>query len=128
MLAWEQTCLREHSTWLLVDSLCDNRRMRLQLHEIEDLSVAVEKHDACLHHVLEDKVLVIVADLVNVAHHKVIESSLPLGSQFISLSIIVNFFLGDLSIQDLLIHASSQTRWDSTLRILDQERLVVFLE
>ena len=102
--------------------------MRLQLHEIEDLSVAIEKHDAGLHHVLEDKVLVIVADLVNVAHHKVIESSLPLGSQFISLSIIVNFFLGDLSIQDLLIHASSQTRWDSTLRILDQERLVVFLE
>ena len=46
--------------------------MRLDLHHIKYLAVSEEKHDTSLHHVLEDEVLVIVANLVDVTHDKVI--------------------------------------------------------
>ena len=69
------------------------------------MSVSVEEHDTHFHHVLEDEVFVIVAALKNVTHDKVIENSFPLGSYFVSLSKVINLFLSDFSVEDLLVHA-----------------------
>ena len=81
--------------------------MRLRFHEIVHLSVAVEEHHAGFHHVLEDEVLVIVANLVDVAHDKVIQSCLPSSSEFICLLVVVDLLLCDFSIEYLFVHARS---------------------
>ena len=72
--------------------------MGLQLHHIEDLAVTEEKHDTSLHHVLEDEVFVIVADLIDVAHHEIIQSRLPPGCKLVGLRIVINLFLSDLGV------------------------------
>ena len=102
--------------------------MRLRLHQVEHLTVTVEEHQARLHHVLEDKVLIVVASFIDVAHDEVVEGGLPSGSLVIRLRIIVNLLLRDLGVEDLFVHAAAQVGWDAALCILHQERLVVFGE
>ena len=102
--------------------------MRLDLHHIKYLAVSEEKHDTRLHHVLEDEVLIIVANLVDVAHDEVIQSCLPSGSEFICLLVVVDFLLSYLGIEYLFVHAGSETRWYTSLRILDEEGLIVLVE
>ena len=101
--------------------------MRLHLHHIKYLTVSEEEHDACLHHVLEDEVLVIVANLVDVAHDEVIQSCLPSCSEFICLLVVVDFLLSNLSVEYLFVHAGSETRWYTSLCILDEEGLIVLV-
>lgn len=88
-------------------------------HQIENLAVAVEEHHARLQHFLKDEVLIIVADLKDVAHDQVVNGCLPSGCQFIRLAIVVNFLLGDFSVEDFLVHAGAKIRRDSTLSKLD---------
>ena len=102
--------------------------MRLNLHHIENLSISEEKHDTSLHHVLEDKVFVIVANFVDVAHDKIIQSCLPSSSEFICLLVVVDLLLSYFSVEYLLVHAGSETRWYTSLRILDEEGLIVLVE
>ena len=102
--------------------------MRLDLHHIKYLAVSEEKHDTSLHHVLEDEVLVIVANLVDVAHDEVIQRCLPSSGKLICLLVVVDFLLSNLSIEYLFVHAGSETRWYTSLRILDEERLIVLVE
>ena len=97
-------------------------------HEIENLAVTVKEHHALLQHFLKDEVLVIVADLKDVAHDQVVDRCLPSGSQLVRLTKVVDFFLGDFSVQDLLVHAGAKIRRDSTLSKLDKEWLVIFGE
>ena len=101
--------------------------MWLHLHHIKYLTVSEEEHDACLHHVLEDEVLVIVANLVDVAHDEIIQSCLPSCSEFICLLVVVDLLLSDLSIEYLFVHAGAKTRWYTSLCILDEERLIVLV-
>ena len=79
MLAGQQASLWEDAARLLVCTLCNDGSVRTLLHQVEHLSIAEEEHDTGLHHVLEDEVLVIVADFIDVAHDEVIEGRLPLG-------------------------------------------------
>ena len=68
----ENAGLGEDTCRSLVSALSHHGCMRLQLDQVEDLSVAVEEHHARLHHVLKDEVLVVVADLDDIAHDQVI--------------------------------------------------------
>ena len=102
--------------------------MRFALHEIVNLSVSEEEHHASLHHILEDEEFVIVADFANVTHYEIIEDCFPLGSHFMSLSEVVYFLLCDICVQNLLVHASSEIRRDTTFRILYKKWLVILLE
>ena len=100
--------------------------MWLDLAEVKYLAVSEEEHDAGFHHVLENEVFIVVTALVDVAHHQIINSRLPLGSQFVRLCVVVDFFLRDFSVKNFLVHACSEIRGDSTFGVLNQERLVVF--
>ena len=102
--------------------------MWLDLHHIKYLAISEEKHDARLHHVLEDEVLIIVANLVDIAHDEVIQSCLPPCSEFICLLVVVDFLLCNFSIEYLFVHARSETRWYTSLCILDEEGLIVLVE
>jgi len=93
--------------------------MRPLFDKIENLTVAVEEHHAGLQHFLKDKILVIVADLKDVAHDQVVDGGLPSGGQFVRLTIVVNFLLGDFGVQDLLVHAGAKIRRDPTLSKLN---------
>ena len=128
MLAWEDAGLREDSAWLLISALGNDWSVWALLHQIKHLTITEKEHDARLHHVLEDEVLVIVANFINVAHDEVIKSSLPLCSQLIGLSVIINLFLCNFSVENLFVHASSQTWRNSSLGVLNQEWLIVFLQ
>ena len=102
--------------------------MWLKFHEIKDLPITEEEHDAGFHHILEDEIFVIVANLVDVAHDEVIQSCFPSSGELICLLVVVDFLLSNLSIEYLFVHAGSETRWYTSLRILDEERLIVLVE
>jgi len=104
----KDTALWEETDWFVVLSNRHNWNVWLGFHQIVDLSVPVEEHDTCLHHVLEDEVLVIVAALEDVTHYQVIEYRFPLGSYLMGLCEVVNLFLRDLSVENLLVHACSK--------------------
>jgi hypothetical protein len=81
--------------------------------------------DACLNHLLEDEVFVIVAKLQNVGHKKVIEGELPLIESFSKLSVVIYLFLCDVCVEDLPIDPVAESRRYSSLCVLDKEGLVV---
>ena len=60
--------MREDSNRALIRALGDHGCVGFELHQIEDLTVTEEEHDTGLHHILEDEVLIIVADFIDVAH------------------------------------------------------------
>ena len=128
MLDGEDTSLREDTDGTLVRALGNDRRMGLQFHKVEHLTITEEEHDTGFHHILEDEIFVIVADLYDVTHDKVIKSGLPLGSEFIGLRVIVDLLLGDFSIEDFLVHTGTEMGRNSTLSVLDEEGLVVLLK
>ena len=59
--------------------------MWLGFHEIVYLTIPEEEHDTGFHHVLEDKVFIVVTDLTYVTHNQIIEASLPFASHLESL-------------------------------------------
>ena len=128
MLDWEDAALWEEANGLLILADSHDGCVGLLLHEVVHLPVSVEEHHACLHHVLEDEEFVVVADFTNIAHYEVIEDCFPLCSHFMSLGEIVNLLLCHISVQDLLVHACSEIRRNTTLCILHQEGLVFLLE
>ena len=98
VLTGQEAGLREYANWTIIRSLGYYGCMGLQLHHIEDLAVTEEKHDTSLHHVLEDEVFVVVANLIDVAHHEIIQSRLPPGCKLVGLRIVINLFLSDLGV------------------------------
>lgn len=127
-MAGEDARLREHATGFIIAAHRHHWGVWLDLHEIENLAVTVEKHDAGLKHVLEDEILVVVADLNYVTLDKVIEGSLPLSRLLVCLCVVVDLLLRDLSIEDLFVHTCAQAVRNATLCILHKERLVVLGE
>ena len=127
MLDWENTALWEQSDWFVTLPDGHYGNVWLRFHQVVDLSVSVEEHDTGFHHVLEDEVLVIVTAFENVTHDQVIEDRFPLGSYFVSLSKVVDLLLSDLCIENLLVHAGSKIGGNSTLCILDKERLILLV-
>ena len=118
---WKQT------DWLLVGTNRHDRGVRLFLHHVIDLGISEEEHHTRLHHVLEDEVLVVVADFKDVLHYEIVEGCLPLDGAIECTLEIVDFFLPDFGIEDFLVDLASQTGWNTTLGVLDQERLIFFL-
>ncbi len=128
MLSWQDTSLWENTDGAFVHICGDDWGMRLLFHKVENLAVTEEEHHTRLHHILEDEILVIVADLADIAHDKVIEGSLPSGSQLICLSIVVDLLLSHLGVEDFTVHASSKAGRNTALGVLDQKWLIVFGE
>lgn len=128
MLDGEHTSLREDADVFLVRTLGNDRCVGFKFHKVKHLAIAEEEHDTSLHHILENEIFVIVADLVDVTHDEVIEGCLPLGGEFIGLRVVVNLLLSDFSVEDFLVHASTKMGWDTALGVLDEEGLVVLLE
>ena len=108
MLEWNHTGLWEDANRLLVGPNRYYGCVRLAHHHVVDLSVTEEEHNASLHHVLKDEVLVVIASLHDVAHHEIIKCCLPPGRSFIGLSIVIDLFLSHIRIQDLLVHPRSE--------------------
>lgn len=127
-LDWEYASLWEHTYRLIVGALSHDWLMRFRLHQVENLAVTVEEHQARLHHVLKDEVLVIVTGFIDVAHDEVVEGCLPSGGQVIRLRVVVDLFLSDFGVEDFFVHASAEVRGNAALCILNEERLVVFGE
>jgi len=67
VLAWKEATRREESDGLFVRANSHDGCMRLALEEVPDLAVTEEELNALLHHLLEDKIFIIVADLKNVS-------------------------------------------------------------
>lgn len=128
MLARHDARLGEQTYRSVIGIRRNDWSMRLLFDEVENLTIAVEEHHASLHHVLEDEILVVVADLKDVARNQVIDGRLPPGSCFVRLCIVVDFLLCDLGVEDLFVHARAQMWRDAALSILHEERLVVFGE
>jgi len=102
--------------------------VRLYLEQVKDLTVTEEEHNASFELVLENKVLVIVADFGDVALNQVVKRSLPLRCKLVSLAVVVNFLLSYFSIKNLLVHAGPQRVGDTALGVLDKKWLVVLLK
>ena len=93
--------------------------MRLDFQHVEDLTVTIEEHDASLKHVLEDEVLVIIADFDNIALDEIIKRSFPLSCSFVGLRVVIDLFLSDFGVQDFLVHAGAQTIGNASLGVLN---------
>jgi len=119
MLHRKNTALRKDAACLVIRARRYYRRMWFYLAEVKHLSVPKEKHDTGLQHVLEYEVFVVVAALDYVAHDQIIDSSFPLCSQLVRLSVVVDLFLSNFSVENLFIHTSSKIGRDSTLCVLN---------
>ena len=101
--------------------------MWLRFHKVKNLTVSEEDHHTSFDHVLENEILVIVTHLKDIGVNDIIYGTLPFGSLIIEICEMVDFLLTNFGIQNLLINPSSQCRWNTPLRILYQERLVILL-
>jgi hypothetical protein len=72
--------------------------MRLWFEQIPDLFVTEEEMNARLHHFLEDKVLIIIANVINISVYQIIDCSFPFWSDFARLHEVVNLFLAYFSV------------------------------
>ena len=104
-MAGEEATRREESDRLFVRSDSHDGSMGLALEEVPDLAVTEEELNPLFHHLLEDKIFVIVADFKNVSVNKVIDGGLPLGSVLTGLLKVVYLLLAYLSVKDLLVDA-----------------------
>ena len=68
MLAGKDASLGENTARALICTLGDDGRVRLKFHQVENLAITEEEHDTGLHHVLEDEVFIVVANLIDVTH------------------------------------------------------------
>ena len=101
--------------------------MWLRFHKVKDLSVSEENHHTGFDHVLENEVLIIVTHLKDIGVNDIIDGTLPFVSLIIEICEMVDFLLTNFGIENLLINPTSQCRWNTPLRILNQERLVILL-
>lgn len=102
--------------------------MWLGLEHVEHLSVPEEGGDDDFYHVLEDEVLVVIAQRQQVLRDVLVDRCLPLIVLLNQIRHVVDLLLSHVSIQDLLVDSVSKSWRDSTLGILNKERLVVFLQ
>lgn len=58
-------------------AISNERCIRFNRKVIEDLTVTEKKHHTRLHNVLEDEILIIVADLDNIGEDEIIKTELP---------------------------------------------------
>jgi hypothetical protein len=77
VLHWDHRTRRIQPNRFLSRSISDYGVVRLCCKHIVDLSVTEEKHHTLLHNVLEDKVLIIVANLDDIWQDEVIDAQLP---------------------------------------------------
>ena len=106
----------------------DDWRVGLGLEVVEDLTVAEEGRQTRVHHVLEDEVLVVVAELQNVCFQQIVQRQFPLGTTLYQLIVVVDVLLVDISVEYLSIDLVPECGRHSSLSVLHQERLVVFGE
>lgn len=90
------------------------------------MPVSEEKKYALFNHVLENEVLIIVALDHDVSVYQIIYSRLILAELFLQISEMINFFLGDISIQNFLVNSTSQCGGNTSFSVLNQVRLIVF--
>lgn len=102
--------------------------MGLALNIFKNLSISKEEQHASLYHVLEDKVLVVVAKINDISLQQIIYSRLPLISLLVDCVDVIYFLLRSLGIQNLFIDLVSQCGRDSSFGILHKEGLVVLLQ
>ena len=100
--------------------------MGTTLKVLHDLSISKKGEDHLFNDVLEDKVLVIVAEFDDISLEKVVQGELPLIERLSQLSVVVDFLLGDICVEDLAINAVSERRGDTSLGVLDKKGLVIF--
>ena len=125
---WRNNTIRwESSNDPLSTASANNRSVWLGFHEVKDLPISEKDHDAGFDHVLENEIFVIVTHLEDVGVNNIINSTLPFGCLIIEVGEVVDLFLADFGIKNLLINPSSKSWWDTSLRILYQEWLVVLL-
>lgn len=115
-------------TWLIIWSDSNYRNVRLHLQKVEKLSVAIEEMDTGLQLVLEYEVLVIVRYLYNVWANKIVQRTLPFAGCFKVRREVILLLLVDVWVKYLFVNFWAQIAWDASLRILNEERLVVFLQ
>ena len=84
--------------------------------------------DTSLQLVLENEILVIVRNFDNVRADQVVQSAFPLASLFKVGRKVIQLLLIDIRVQYFLVNFRTKVAWDASFSILDQERLVVFLE
>ena len=99
--------------------------MRSAFNHFHDLPISEEGEYGLLNDILEDEVLVIVAELNNICLQEVVQGKFPLVKGLCQLCIVINLLLGDICVQDLLIDAVTKGGRDSSLSVLNQKGLVV---
>ena len=77
MLNWDHRACWVYPYRLLSRPISDYGVIRLCCKHIVDLSVTEEKHHTLLHDVLEDKVLIIVANLNHIRKDEVVDTQFP---------------------------------------------------
>jgi len=96
-----------------------DRGVWFAFEHIPDLPISKEELHTTLHHVLEDKVLIIITRLENIRIDQIIQRRFPLRGSLLGLLEIIEFFLAYFCVEDLLVDAGSKTGRDTTLCILD---------
>jgi hypothetical protein len=66
MLHWNDTTRWVYPDWFVVGAQCDKWCVRFGTERIKDLAISKEKHDTRLHNILENEVLVVIANFDNV--------------------------------------------------------------
>ena len=123
--AWKESSWRVSTYYPVCASDAHYRSMRPAFNHLHHLPISEKGEDSLLNDILEDKVLVIVAELNDICLQKVVQGKLPLVQRLCQLCIVINLLLGDIRVQDLLIDAVTEGGGDTTLSILNQKGLVV---
>ena len=127
-LRWYQTTRRVTTQHFVRSTHGNHWSMWLRLHHVQYLPVSEEEHNALFDHVLEDEVLVVVALDHDVGVDDVVDGLLPLGELIVEIGEVVDLFLGDVCVQNLLVHTTPQRWRDASLGVLNQIGLVLLLQ
>jgi hypothetical protein len=96
--AWKETSRWVSTYYPVCASDAHYRSMWSTFNHLHYLPVSEEGEYGLLNDILEDEVLVIVAELNDICLQKVVQGKLPLVQRLCQLCIVINLFLGDIGV------------------------------
>lgn len=107
MLDWDNTTSWEHAMWFVMWSNHDERSIWFGGQRIKYLSVSEEHHDTRFHDILENEVLIIIANLNHIRQDQIVQNELPPLIILRERTEIIHFLLRNISIQNFPVDSGS---------------------